>query len=157
MRFTKTIAVASIALLFGACKHTTRETEADYSGFIPIDTANIMIESYLRSIQADSTARPGQELYSLIMNADELRTYLNRNNDITDVKFMFAHTMQYINAGNMGRPAGYKSGALTIIVAGYDKEGNYIFAPRMTVPDHCAPCPDYCPKFGTASSNLLKQ
>lgn len=157
MRLTKTIAVASIALFFGACTHPAKEAEPDYSGFIHIDTANIMIESYLRSIQADSTAKQGQELYSLIMNADELRTYLNRNRDIKNVKFMFAHTMEYINAGNMGKPAGYKSGALTIIVAGYDKNENYIFAPRMTVPDHCAPCPDYCPKGGTASSNLLKQ
>lgn len=156
MHLTKIIAAASLVLLFAACNQTSQnKTEADYSHFIPADTANIMIGSYLKSIEPDSSSQ-GENLYSLIMSADELRTYLNLNPEIKDVKFMFAHTMEYINAGNMGKPAGYKSGALTIVVAGYNREGNYIFAPHNSVLDHCAPCPNYCPVSGTASSNLLK-
>jgi len=150
-------AIAFTCLMFAACEQTQNCGEdADYTGFITKDTANIMISSYLTSIEADSAPKPVPDLNSLIIDAKELRTYLNNNRNIKKVKLMLAHTMDYINEGNSGKPAGYSSNALTIVVAGYDSAGNYVYAPGNMVPDHCAPCPTFCPVAGTAANNLLQ-
>ncbi|MBN9482168.1 MAG: hypothetical protein BGO70_16480 [Bacteroidetes bacterium 43-93] len=154
MKGIQITAIAAIVLLLSACTRKQRDT--DYTGFITKDSANVMIESYLKSLDTNNEAKPNPELYSLIMDAEELRIYLNQNPEIENIKFMFAHTRQYIDAGNMGKPAAMSSKALTLVVAGYDKRGNYIFAPGNRVPNHCTPCPEFCPKFGTASSNLLQ-
>ena len=147
--------VAATVLLMSGCT-SKQEQRSDHPGFVNKDTANVMIESYLKSIAPDTSATTAPELHSLIMDAAELRTYLNQNEDMKDVKFMFAHTLDYIHAGNAGKPAGLRSDALTIIVAGYDRQGNYIFAPGNMVANHCAPCPEYCPKAGAAAGNLLR-
>ena len=73
---------------------------------------------------------------------------------------MFAHTLSYINSGGKDQYAGYQSGALTLVIAGYDSAGNYVFYyyPKTTCPmvkDHFQPCPDNCPQQGTASSDTL--
>jgi hypothetical protein len=117
--------------------------------FLNKDTANVMIESYLTSIAKDSGA-----LYSLIVDADSLRAYLNDTN-IKNVKLMFAHTLSYINSGHQGVPCGYRSGALTLVLAGYDAQGNYRFYNENNVMDYCMPCPTLCPVNGTAQYNTL--
>ena len=122
--------------------------------FIVKDSANKMIQSYLTSIGSSATTQDSS-LNSLIFDADALRAYLS-DTSIKNVKLMFAHTLEYINAGNSGTNAGYKSGALTLVVAGYDQDGNYILGPTQMVPDRARPCPHYCPLTGTASSNLLE-
>jgi len=120
-----------------------------FQHFIPADTANKMIGSYLASIGADSSC-----LNSLIIDANALRYYL-QDTSIRKIKIMFAHTLDYIYSGHEGVPAGYKKDALTIILAGYDLDDNYRFAPGNMVPDHAVPCPDLCPVSGTAADNLL--
>ena len=35
---------------------------------------------------------------------------------------MLAHTLPYINSGHYGQNAGYRSGELTIVIAGYNKD-----------------------------------
>ncbi|GAA4456982.1 hypothetical protein [Rurimicrobium arvi] len=145
-------------LLLNACKPGHKDlSSTTISGFIPMDTANVMISSYLSSIDSDTTTGKVPDLSSLIMDANELRSYLNTHSDIQKVKFMFAHRLEYIHAGNEGKPAGYRSDALTLVVAGYDGDNNYVFASDNTVLDHCGPCPRLCPDYGTASSNLLKK
>ncbi|OJW80279.1 MAG: hypothetical protein BGO69_05455 [Bacteroidetes bacterium 46-16] len=156
MTSTKIAVIVLAAIMFSACSNQNCGEVPDYTGFIPKDTANIMISSYLTSIASDSTPKPAPNLNSLIIDAKELRTYLNNNRNIAHVKLMLAHTLKYINEGNAGKYAGYRSDALTIVVAGYDSAGNYIFAPGNTVPDHCGPCPDFCPVSGTAANNLLQ-
>lgn len=122
------------------------------SSFIPVDSANKMIGSYLSSISSDST-----NLKSIILNADALREYLTSDSgkNISSMKVMFAHTLPYINAGNKGVPCGYKSGDLTIILAGYDANGKYIYGPTKSVLDRGGPCPSFCPLNGQAASDIL--
>lgn len=119
--------------------------------FIEKDTANVMIESYLESIEKDPDA-----LKSLIVNANDLRQYLS-DTSIKQVKLMFAHTESYIRKGNRGVPCGYNSNALTIILAGYDASENYKYYDVNKVLDHCMPCPSMCPVNGTAQYNTFPQ
>lgn len=144
-------------ILFANCSNNNSEIQPSYEGFIYKDTANRMIQSYLNSIDSldPEGGADNQQLYSLIVGADELRTYLS-DTSIKNVKVMFAHTLDYINAGNGNRPAGLKSGALTIVFGGFDKEGNYVYAPGMKVPDMAKACPPKCPTKGTASNNLFE-
>ena len=67
---------------------------------------------------------------------------------------MLAHTMEYINAGNYGVNSGYQSGELTLIVAGFDENGNYIYNNQNMVLDHAMPCPTYCPNGDAGLVNL---
>ena len=124
---------------------------ADY--FIHKDTANRMIQSYLTSASLDTSVR--DNLQSLIMDAGALRSYL-QDTSITSVKVMFAHTQKYMDEGHQGQYAGYKSGALTIVFAGFDAAGNYVYAPGNMVPNRLKPCPHQCPSAGTAQSPLLQ-
>lgn len=120
--------------------------------FITIDTANKMLGSYLASINAD--ADNNKNVQSFIMDADAIREYLS-DTRIKKVKVMLAHTLDFINSGNQGVNCGYKSGQLTIIMAGYNAEQNYIFAPGNKVPDGAIPCPENCATLGTASDMTL--
>ncbi len=120
--------------------------------FITIDTANKMLESYLSSINADVDTNTN--IQSFIMDADAIREYL-ADNSIKKVKIMLAHTLNYINSGNAGVNCGYRAGKLTIIMAGFDADKNYIFAPGNRVPDRAEPCPTNCPVIGTASDMTL--
>ncbi len=152
MKVITLLGVTAIALYLSSC--TSQKVEL-HEGYIGKDTANKMIESYLTSIAGDTANLPAPNLNSLIMDADLLRDYLN-NREIKKVKVMFAHRLDYINSGHAGQNAGLRSDALTIILAGYNKEGNYIFAPGNMVPNHATPCPRNCPDFGSASNNLLQ-
>lgn len=120
--------------------------------FIPADSANKMISSYLQSI--DSGGTTDSSLHSLIFNADSLRAYLS-NPEIKNVKVMFAHTLEYINTFGPGHHVGYESGALTVVFGGYDQNGNYVFWKANQVPDHSNGCPINCPSVGTASGDLF--
>lgn len=146
-------AIVLILLFTVSCKHK-QDRARNYSHYVQKDTANVMIESYLQSIAPDTGEQSAPDLHSLIMDAEALREYLN-NTEIKSVKFMFAHTLEYIDSGHQGQNAGYKSGALTLIVAGYDTNGNYIFSHGDRVPNHCTPCPEFCGKKGAAAGDLL--
>jgi len=120
------------------------------SSFITMDVANKMISSYLCSIGGNQN---DTDIQSFSVNADSLRAYLS-DPTITNVKLMFAHTMSWINAGNSCQYAGFQSGALTIVIAAYGANGNYIYH-NGEVLDHMVPCPYTCPS-GSAGSNLLQ-
>src|SRR5690606_16176584 len=117
--------------------------------FIPSDSANKMIQSYLTS----TTGNP-DDLRALILDADSMKSYLT-DTSIRHLKVMLAHTLNYINDGNNGRPAGYESGALTIVVAGVNSLGDYVFIHGNGVMNMAAPCPYLCWGSGTAASDLL--
>ncbi|HTN45200.1 MAG TPA: hypothetical protein VL098_02550 [Flavipsychrobacter sp.] len=123
-------------------------------GYIHRDTANKMIGSYLASISSD-TNHSNPNLNSFILNADLLRHYLN-DTAIKEIKVMLAHRLDFINAGHQGENAGYRSNALTIVIAGYDSLGNYVFYSGNMIPNHATPCPRNCPDEGAASNSLLK-
>lgn len=123
----------------------------NYSRMIPVDTANKMILSYLNSInyQTDDS-----KIRSLIYNADSLRKYLS-DTSIKNIKLMFAHTLDYINSGGQNINCGYDAGALTVVLVGYNRNGNYV-TPNNTVADRSAPCPHNCESIlGSAANNLI--
>ncbi len=132
------------------------KTDSSHIQFIPKDSANKMINSYLYSINSGAN---DSDLRSIIINADSIRAYLSANPSIKNVKLMFAHTLDYINAGYAGKYAGYQSGALTIIMAGYDATGNYVYmssGSSSMVIDHGLPCPSSCPSAGSSSYDILE-
>jgi hypothetical protein len=125
--------------------------------FIPKDSANKMINSYLGSINYPSN---DSDLYSIIIDVTKLNAYLNTTGSTgqkaTKIKLMFAHTLDYINSGGQNRNCGYKSGKLTLVLATYDSAGNYIYMNGNKVLDRTQPCPNFCPvTTGTASANTL--
>jgi len=167
---SKLLIAISLGVLIAACHKenstvapSTQQTNAkphyafrdstDTAGslFISTNIANNMISSYLQSI--NSTASDSN-IHSFSISADSLRAYL-ANPAIKNVKLMFAHTQNYINAGNFGVYSGFQTGALTIVIAAYDSVGNYIYYGGNAVLDHCAPCPYSCAS-GTAGNDLLQ-
>lgn len=169
MKLKNAVFTAATAMVFFSCQNNNAPTESEqtqganallssYSEeeldnyFISKDSANKMLQSYqgsISSVDADSN------LHSLILNAEALRQYLS-DTSIKEVKVMLAHTLDYINAGHQNQAAGYKPNALTIILAGYNDKGNYVFAPGNMVPNRAKPCPNQCPTTGSASSSILE-
>jgi hypothetical protein len=151
-------------MLIGACRNmqerkehnstlqaATWNTNLDgYSRFIPLDSGNKMLDSYLSSIDA---AENDTDLFAMILVADSLRAYL-QNPDVTHVKIMLAHSLEYINDGHQGQRAGYRNDALSLVIAGYNQWGDYVYHNGMVL-ERSMPCPTNCVTSGTASNNLL--
>lgn len=89
------------------------------SPFISIDSANVMLGSYQSGLNSGDAR-------SFTIDADALRYYLN-NSNIRYLKVMLAHNLDYVHAGNNGKAAGYNANALTILLAGFNKDNNYIY------------------------------
>jgi hypothetical protein len=156
-----TLTIAVVTFLIASCQSKTSNTKHALLGdppptFIKIDSANKMIKSYLISVGAGAA---DTNLYSIVFNADSLRRMLNDESggQIAQVKIMFAHTLGYINSGHQNQYCGYKIGALTLVIAGFDTNGNYIYYPAGRVMDLGNPCPPLCPESGTASKDTLSQ
>jgi len=133
----------------GIISNSTTDNE-----FISLDSGNKMVTSYINSI---NYATNDTDLRSLIIDAGQLRKYLDSETNspnITQVKISFAHTLAYINSGHGNQYAGYKSGALTVILSGVDDSGNYVFFPDNLIIDRSSNCPTNCPS-GTAGNNLF--
>lgn len=145
---------AFAGLMFSSCKHGCVGTNP--TDFIPIDSANKMIGSYLNSIDVTHN---DTDIQSLVIDMDQLMLYQDQTaqsqNRLTHIKLMFAHTLDYINSGHGNQPAGYNSKALTLIIAGYNQNGNYVYLNGNQVLDHSTPCPHNCP-IGQASNSLLQ-
>ena len=122
-------------------------------GYIVKDTANMMIGSYLESVAGDSGASV-PNVRSFILDAALLRHYLE-NEEIAQVKVMLAHTPESIHSGG-NTDAGFRSDALTIVVAGFDLTGDYVYWGNDMVPNHATPCPRNCPESGSAANYLLQ-
>jgi len=140
---------------FTSCKHHGHgSTDGHGESFISIDSANKMLGSYLGSLDTANDSN----LHSLIIDANDLRDYLNSEEglSVSHMKIMFAHKLSYINAGKGNIPCGYKNNGLTVILAGYNSDNNYIyFGGKIMNMAH--PCPMDCPQSGTASSDLLER
>ncbi len=122
------------------------------ASFIPIDTGNRMISSYLESVNYQEHP---DTLLSWTMDADGLRLYME-NMDIQKVKIMLSHSQDYINAGHYGNAAGFSSGALTLVLAGVNEAGDYVFYGNENAINRVAPCPPSCPHGNAASPILTK-
>lgn len=108
---------------------------------VTVETANGYIEDFIAKY-FDTGKVP---VKSMIMGADLLRNYLNDNN-IENVKFMLGEKTVDVN--------GTPTKTLTLVVAGYDSNGNYVLDNGM-VPDHSTPCPTACPTVGNAANDLI--
>jgi hypothetical protein len=126
----------------GTPQHLLGEERGPFSQPLPIDSANKMVESYLASVAGDDSS-----LHSLVFDADTLVKYLTDTSRgrIRKLKLMLAHRPGFINNGNYGRNAGYNINALTLVIAGCDENGDYVYNARNMVYDYCAPCPYNCP------------
>lgn len=122
---------------------------------ISVHEANKMISSYLNSLPASAA---DTDLKSFFLDARLLRKYLDSipsADSIAMVKIMLAHNLDYINAGDSNKFAGYKPNALTIILTAISSSGDYILLPGRQVMEHAMPCPPDCPS-GEASLNYIK-
>ena len=145
----------ALALTFQGCgnpqvsaQNTGQDTTSTSgTSFIPVDSANKMISSYITSLGGDESA-----LHSLVIDGDALRQYLS-DTSIHNVKVMFAHTLEYINNGQQGQDAGYNQGELTVVIAACNSTGDYVLFNGLAL-DMALPCPVYCPP-GTGSSDLI--
>lgn len=163
----KMLLIVVVAMVVYACnkKNATVDTNVNNPGnkpdyrayalmgldspFLLPDTANVMIQSYL-----DGLDNSGTQLKSLIVDANALRYYL-QNANITKVKLMFAHKLNYVRNNNSTGYDDMDYRALTIVIAGFDANNNYIYSPQGAVMDFCLPCPLECPVGGTASYDVL--
>jgi len=151
------------AILIASCNSGRRNGESTVRGhlsdstsgsFIPKDSANKMITSYLTSI---NYSQNDTSLQSISINVNQLRRYIDSmpgSDTIANIKLMFAHTLNYINSGQGGHFAGYTSGKLTLIISAYSSSGNYIYHSGDVI-DNGAPCPTNCPP-GNAANPLLQ-
>ncbi|MES2703293.1 MAG: hypothetical protein V4649_11670 [Bacteroidota bacterium] len=132
--------------------NSAKLTPPNGSVFIGTNVANDMISSYLYSISSHYGGN-GSDVKSFTIDADSMRAYL-ADTSIKEFKVMFAHTQAYMAGGNTGKPAGYQCGALTLVIAGFNSNGDYVYHNGQVL-DHVAPCPYSCPP-GQAGSDLLQ-
>lgn len=137
-----------------AVSHYHQPLTDSFSRFIAVDTANKMITSYLNSINYTVN---DTDLQSLVINVARLRQYIDSmpaSASITNIKLMFAHTLTYANSPRSGTFARYNSNALTIVIAAYDSNDNYVPYTGNMVLDYAQPCPPICPS-GNAGNPLI--
>lgn len=155
MKFRKLMMLAMM-IVVAACKDTHRGatsssvlTLTTTTAMIPVDSANKMIGSYL-----NSTGYPNDTiLRSVTIDASTLRMLLDSmqaSDSVIGIKISLAHTLNYINSGKANQPAGYRSGALTFILSGFNASGDYINLPGGLVIDNGMPCPTNCPPGSAA-------
>lgn len=112
-------------------------------GEITINDANTYIDSFISSY-----VTPGDfPVKSFIFDAGLLKTYLNDNPDIVNMKFMLGEKEFDVEGTATMLP--------TLIIVGYDANGNYIKSSPGKVLDMSKPCPPFCPTTGAAASNNI--
>ncbi|HVW99813.1 MAG TPA: hypothetical protein VHA52_05200, partial [Candidatus Babeliaceae bacterium] len=146
MRYIFTATTAAILLTVISCGKAVNSSQngsnvfaSDSSHFISIDSANKMLGSYLNSINYTTN---DTDLQSMVIDVASLRKYIDSmpgSDSITQLKLMFAHTLNYATL-HANTNAGYKSGALTIIIAASSVHGNYVLYNNQVM-DYSSPCP----------------
>jgi hypothetical protein len=81
---------------------------------------------------------------SFSYDAGLLRDYLNQNPNVQNVKIVLGVRP---DDGGVNTP--------TVVLVGYDAQGNYIKTADNTVLDQAAACPHVCPTIGAASHDLI--
>lgn len=121
------------------------------TAFIPKDTANLMIDSYITAI--NPTQNP-DEIHSLLCNADTLLSYYRAHPEIQYFKLSFAHNLTYIHSGQYGVRPAPDDNALTVVISGVDNSGNYVLMDGSVI-DYLTPCPDQCVKGSAGNDEIL--
>jgi hypothetical protein len=108
--------------------------------YVSVSEANEFINSHITNY-FETNKYP---VKSLIFNAEMLRKYLNDYPQIQNMKFMLGV-----------KPDAGGDSTITMVIVGYDLEGNYVKIDGNTVLDNCAPCPYSCPAYGDASHDNI--
>lgn len=109
---------------------------------IPVEIANGYINDFIANYFHTGKA----PVKSMIMDAGLLRNYL-ANDKIQNIKFMLGERTVH--------ESGVDNRVFTLVVAGYDAEGNYILTPDGNILDHMSPCPADCPTLGNAANDNI--
>ena len=151
----------ALALFIGlvSCGDTKRnvkdqsESCSNVNSYIPIDSANKMISSYLNSIQYQNN---DTDVRSFIVDANALRCYLNSNagKNVVNLKVFLAHNAEYSNSPDSNRNCGYSAKGLTLVITGFDSVGNYVIYPKGLCIDRSKPNPQVNIP-GSASNNFI--
>lgn len=154
MRRTLSYSLAFVMACLSSCQRQTKRN-IPFTQFIPVDSANKMLNSYLNSIsyQAnDSTLR------SISFDMAQLRAYTDSpatgSDRITSIKVMFAHKLSYINSGKGNTDGHNNRDAVTFIIAAYTEDGTVRYLDGDKIMNTGAPCPTNCPP-GDAGEPLL--
>jgi hypothetical protein len=107
---------------------------------ITVEEANQYIDAHISQF-FDSGKYP---IKSFIFDAGMLRDYLNAHSDIQNMKLMLGV-----------RPDSTGGNTSTLILVGYDSQGNYIKTEGQMVLDHAGACPYSCPVVGDASHDHI--
>ncbi len=151
----------ALALFIGlvSCGDTKRnvkdqsESCSNVNSYIPIDSANKMISSYLNSIQYQNN---DTDVRSFIVDANALRCYLNSDAglNVSNLKISFAHNASTAYSTDSNINCGYNGKHLTIVISGFDTLGNYVIHPKGLCIDRAFWRPKR-PISGNASNDLI--
>ncbi len=112
-------------------------------GEITVNDANTYINAFI----ANYVATGDFPVKSFIFDAELLRTYLDNNPDIENMKFMLGEKEFDVDGTPTNLP--------TLIITGYDSNGDYIKSSPGKVLDKSQPCPPKCPTVGNAASDNI--
>ena len=151
----------ALALFIGlvSCGDTKRNVKdqsencSNVNSYIPIDSANKMISSYLNSIQYQNN---DTDVRAFVVDANALRCYLNSDEglNVSSLKISLAHNASTSYSADSNVNCGYNQKHLTVIISGIDTLGNYVIHPRGLCLDRtkCTPSKKIP---GNASNDLI--
>lgn len=112
-------------------------------GEITVNDAN----SYINSFIANYVTPGDFPVKSFIFDAELLKNYLDNNPDIINMKFMLGEKEFDVDGTPTTLP--------TLIITGYDANGDYIKSSVGKVLDMSKPCPPFCPTTGAAANDNI--
>lgn len=112
-------------------------------GEISVSDANSHINDYISSYFT-----PGDfPVKSFIFDAGLLKDYLNNNPSIENMKFMLGEKDFIVDGSSKTMP--------TLVIVGYDANGNYVKSSTNKVLNGAHPCPTLCPTVGAAANDNI--
>ncbi|WP_293299847.1 hypothetical protein [Pedobacter sp. UBA4863] len=154
----KTTGILLPILVLAACNQNTQNpaqvTNVTSTAIISRDTANMMVSSYLSSI---NVAANDTDVRSFFIDAAPIKALFDSaaiGASVKQLKIFLAHTPQYIHGGGQNINCGYRKNGITLVITGVDLAGNYVYLPDQTAVNRSTSCPSNCPT-GTSGNNLL--
>ncbi|MEZ5017938.1 MAG: hypothetical protein R2800_12845 [Flavipsychrobacter sp.] len=112
-------------------------------GEITVSDANSHINAFISSYFT-----PGDfPVKSFIFDAGLLKSYLDNNPSIVNMKFMLAEKEFLVDGNTKVMP--------TMVLVGYDSSGNYVKLSNGKVLNSAEPCPTMCPTVGAAANDNI--
>lgn len=112
-------------------------------GEITVSDANAFINAFI----AKYIVTNDFPVKSFIFDAELLRNYLDNNPDIENMKFMLGEKEYDVDGTATSLP--------TLIITGYEANGDYVMSSPGKVLDKAGPCPPNCPTVGNAANDNI--